>query len=36
MNTIDLSALDPTLTGMKLTFNAKMVGTSIELSGNSR
>ena len=31
-NTIDLSALDPTLAGQKLTFTAKMVGTSIQLS----
>ncbi len=30
-NTIDLSALDATLAGVKLTFTAKMVGTSIEL-----
>lgn len=30
-NAIDLAALDPTLNGMKLTFTAKMVGTSIEL-----
>ena len=32
-NTIDLAALDSSLTGMKLTFSAKMVGTSqVELS----
>lgn len=31
-NTIDLSALDASLTGQKLTFTAKMVGTSIQLS----
>lgn len=31
-NSIDLAALDSTLTGMKLTFSAKMVGTSIQLS----
>jgi hypothetical protein len=31
-NSIDLAALDSTLAGMKLTFTAKMVGTSIQLS----
>ncbi len=31
-NTIDLAALDSQLLGAKLTFDAKMVGTSIELS----
>jgi hypothetical protein len=31
-NTIDLSALDATLAGQHLTFTAKMVGTSIQLS----
>ena len=31
-NTVDLSVLDATLAGQKLTFSAKMVGTSIELS----
>ncbi len=31
-NSIDLSALDPTLSGVKITFNAQMVGTSIELT----
>jgi cytochrome c553 len=31
-STIDLSALDPTLAGQKLTFTAKMLGTSIQLS----
>lgn len=30
-NSIDLAALDPMLTGVKITFTAKMVGTSIEL-----
>ncbi len=30
-NSIDLSALDSTLTGAKLTFDAVMIGTSIEL-----
>jgi hypothetical protein len=32
VNTIDLAALDPTLSGAKVTFNAQMVGTSIELT----
>jgi hypothetical protein len=30
-NSIDLTALDPTLSGVKVTFDAQMVGTSIEL-----
>lgn len=30
-NSIDLAALDPTLSGVKVTFDAQMVGTSIEL-----
>jgi mono/diheme cytochrome c family protein len=32
LNTIDLSVLDSTLAGQKLTFMAKMVGTSLQLS----
>ncbi len=32
MNTMDLSKLDPTLAGQTITFTAKMVGTSIQLS----
>ena len=31
-NSIDLAALDPTLAGVKITFTAQMVGTSIELT----
>jgi hypothetical protein len=31
-NTIDLSVLEPSLTGMKVTFTAAMVGTSLHLS----
>jgi mono/diheme cytochrome c family protein len=31
-NTVDLSVLDATLAGQKLTFTAKMVGTSLQLS----
>ncbi len=31
-NTIDLAPLDPSLTGVKVSFTAKMVGTSIQLS----
>ena len=31
-NTVDLSVLDATLAGQKLTFTAKMVGTSLELA----
>jgi hypothetical protein len=32
MNSIDLAPLDATLSGVKVTFNAQMVGTSIELT----
>ena len=32
MNSVDLAALDATLSGVKVTFSAKMVGTSIELT----
>jgi hypothetical protein len=32
LNTIDLSTLDPKYAGMKITFNAKMIGSSIQLS----
>jgi mono/diheme cytochrome c family protein len=32
LNTVDLAAFDPSLAGQKLTFNAKLLGTSIELS----
>ena len=31
-NSVDLSVLDPTLAGQKITFDAKMVGTSVQLS----
>jgi len=31
-NTIQLSVLDPSLTGMEITFNASMVGTTLHLS----
>src|SRR5688572_22024394 len=31
-NTIDLAVLDPSLAGMKISFSAKMVGTSLQLS----
>jgi hypothetical protein len=31
-NTVDLAALDAALTGQKVTFDAKMVGTSLQLS----
>jgi hypothetical protein len=32
INTIDLAALDSTISGVKVTFSAQMVGTSIELT----
>jgi hypothetical protein len=32
MNSIDLAALDPSISGVKVTFTAQMVGTSIELT----